>query len=85
MKHSSTDLLVAFELRSLAQARRVHKMPSGLSNERQQEWFEANPFRPYLEEVLGEIDGIADFIAQWREESTSPPPPPADAAQTLMP
>lgn len=79
MKHSSTDLLVAFELRSLAQARRVHKMPTGLSNERQQEWFDANPFRPYLVEVLGEIDGIADFIAEWRAEA--PPPPPSPAAE----
>ena len=77
MKHSSTDLLLAFELRKLAQARRVHKMPSGLSNERQQEWIEANPFRPFLVEVMDEIDGIADFIAARHEESTPPPLPPA--------
>ena len=82
MKHSSIDLLVAFELRALAQARRVHKMPIGLSSERQQEWIDANPFRPYLVEVLGEVDGIADFIAEWREEAAPPPPPPAAAAQT---
>ena len=83
MKHSSIDLLVAFELRALAQARRVHKMPTGLSSERQQEWIDANPFRPFLVEVLGEVDAIADFIAESRSEESGPPQlPPAAAADT---
>lgn len=68
MKHSTDELILAAVVRDIAVQWRKNANPYPPTNvDATEAWVNTNPLKPYIKDVLAQLDNVADIISELRQ------------------